>query len=648
MKFDRLIKLVRREEVTLFIGAGFSLKAGMPSVSVLRDEILNELNSDQRKKHENDGLDELSEYFVEEVCNGSRNSLVRLLRKSFDISPTCLDDHKALANIPHFHYILTTNYDTLLEDSYNKSDVQVIRTDEDCALIENKKPVTIIKVHGDFTKADSIVITKQDYADLLSNKRNPEMWKFVESEMLTKHIAFIGYSLGDKNIIALLKNISDKVHKNQRDMFLIAPLGKKEDKQEKEDFLKRMHIQYCDAYADEFLKELEDELGVNIIEDYKKHRITAETFSRYCHHHDIDPSISPQEDKDNVINGFKSLSGEPIKGQVLFTVDQQTNEKLEEKDFEKNGIRLPDSPNPNVPYIPIRGKDNSKGKYLVNGITISNSINEALVGPEVKDFPLTFIIPSRNYIQIVHTKSYNVRKGKFVVEFDGESYKAKMEVTVTKGIDGLFNLLINVNFSPKKFYHDNNKALRMIDIPDALFSKEDIYIKELSKDKINAGNDYQEEIIHNFDTQKHYFENIRTIEILSGKPFKLYNECSERSYFISIALRAYLEHRTLRVPCPQGVEFSLKAKEGTDIMKNAKKGKRMSLVITEDEKKFSLNDRIFVVPYTHNILKDCTVSIINDENTSDNIDVRYSPTTYSQYLSDHPATYEFPKMHPLK
>ena len=70
--FERLIKLVRQTKVSLFIGAGFSIEANAPSVSKLKELVLAEFENDtQRKEHENDGLAELTEFFVEEVCSGS-------------------------------------------------------------------------------------------------------------------------------------------------------------------------------------------------------------------------------------------------------------------------------------------------------------------------------------------------------------------------------------------------------------------------------------------------------------------------------------------------------------------------------------------------------------------------------------------------
>lgn len=640
--FDRLIKLVRQEEVSLFIGAGFSLKAGMPSVSMLKKAILNELDENQRKEHESDGLDELSEYFVQEICNGSRNSLIRLLEQSFDTPSTNMEDHKALAKIPHFHYLLTTNYDTLLEESYKKLEIQVIRSDKDCALIDNKRTVTILKIHGDFTDPDSIVITTRDYKDTLSHKRNPEMWKFIESNMLTKNIAFIGYSLRDNNVLSVINSISKAVKNNRREMFLIAPNVDEADKNR----LHNLHVLYYDANAYDFLKELTNSLKRNIVEDYKHHHVSTETFARFCHFHDIDPAVSPQEiDKDNVILDFTSSSGKPIMKQISFTISKETYDKIEERNFEKEGVPLVNSPFPNIPLIPIKMLNDRNGILSMNGIVIDSKIEKMWVGPMVRDFPLTFIIPSRNFFELIHTRTYNIKKGKCVIEFDGESYKAKMEVTATPSDNGKFILNVQINFKQKEFYTDNMRAIRMIDIPDALFSNEDIYIKELSSMKINASSNNKGFRANNFHKMKEYFENISYIEVVTGEKFKSYSQCTKDTYIKAVALRAYYEHKPLSVPCPKGVEFRVKVGPNSNLVRNLKIDNKRTVVVTDDDGfHLRLNGKEYSIPYIHHILNSCTVAYNRENESQRTAIVKYDGSTYLQYLSDKTADEAFPEM----
>lgn len=640
MKFERLIKLIRNEEVSFFIGAGFSLEAHAPSVSALKKAILEEISSDKRDEHKEDSLDELSEYYVEEECSGSRNSLIQLLKSKFSFTPACLNDHIALTRIPHIHKIYTTNYDILLEDTYKQEgiDYQVVRTDKDCTLINNKKPVTIFKIHGDFTDPDSLVITKQDYRDFFEHQRNKELWKLVESDFLTNHIVFIGYSLEDENILQIIKNVSEATGKNQKDMFLIAP-GFDEDKKE---MLKSMHVQYIDAYANEFLNEVNEELKKNISDDYRNHKISAETYSRFCQLYNITTTLEPHDDKRNEIISLTSADHTPLKKAMLVDIDEATKEKIEEMNFEKDGVSIPNAPYSDMRFLRIRSKNNHPISFVVNGVTIYRSTTEFLVGPKVKDLTLSTFIPSRNFFKVIHTKSYSLCKDKFVINFDGESYNAKFIVTVKRYVNGLKELHLQVTFTSKKFYHDNDLALQMINIPDALFSNEGVYFQELSTESINATGDNNEEIINNFHAVKRYYENVQRIEFLSREKFKRYEQYSDEALINSESIRSFLEDKFMQKNTPNGFEFSVKIGDDSIFAKDWDSNKKIPIVLSDDiPTELKLNGKTFIIPYVHDFFKSCTITV--DKSTKPYIGhVKSDPWSYYQVFSDKPASELFP------
>lgn len=111
---------------------------------------------------------------------------------------------------------------------------------------------------------------------------------------------------------------------------------------------------------------------------------------------------------------------------------------------------------------------------------MNDNINEVLVGPAIKDFPLTVIIPSKDFIETIHTRSYRLKPGKFIIEFDGQSYDG---IITLCQVEESSSWHVEFNFKPKKEYSDNDKAIRLIEIPVALFSKDIVYIKELFKKK---------------------------------------------------------------------------------------------------------------------------------------------------------------------
>ena len=73
--FKELINSIRKENITLFIGSGFSLKAGAPSAYSLVNAINNTLPEDE--KIDGNDLDKVSEEY-EQMHN--RESLMKIIR----------------------------------------------------------------------------------------------------------------------------------------------------------------------------------------------------------------------------------------------------------------------------------------------------------------------------------------------------------------------------------------------------------------------------------------------------------------------------------------------------------------------------------------------------------------------------------------
>ena len=519
--FEELISLVRREQVSLFIGAGFSKEASAPSVWDLQKSILERIyDTEKRKSHENDSLADLSNFFVNEIHLGSRNPLMRILRKAFDFVPTCTDDHNLLAKIPHFRRIFTTNYDTLLEDSYAKNDVCVVRNDADCAYMN--KPFTVVKVHGDFTDPDSVVITSDDYKQFFTASKNPIMWDLVKTEFATKNILFIGYSLEDNNILDIIQKVSDAQGNNQNEMFLIAP-GISPEKQEK---LKELKVHYFDAVANVFLTQLIEELKEHITEDFKNKYISGETCTRFLKSYQILPTVQTPVQGNNAIKNVESTTEKPLLHQIQMSVKAEIGEKLKNLDFEKDGELVSNQFFPQRPCFRIAGENLLKCQHLVNGVVLTSDIKEILVSPVEKKFDLTFQIPSRDFLETVTAKVYLLNDKAIRFYVDCDVYFMRIELHVFQ--EGS-PATVTFNFDFKKQYKNNDNAIKWIEVPCALFANEAFIIQELSKFPLNLTSPLQSLEDNNYECFKRYYKDIKRIELAIGKKFKVYNECTEQS-----------------------------------------------------------------------------------------------------------------------
>lgn len=641
--FEELISLVRREQVSLFIGAGFSKEAGAPSVWDLQKSILERIyDTEKRKSHENDSLADLSNFFVNEIHLGSRNPLMRILRKAFDFEPTCMDDHNLLAKIPHFRRIFTTNYDTLLEDSYAKNDVCVVRNDADCAYMN--KPFTVVKVHGDFTDPDSVVITSDDYKQFFTASKNPIMWDLVKTEFATKNILFIGYSLEDNNILDIIQKVSDAQGNNQNEMFLIAP-GISPEKQEK---LKELKVHYFDAVANVFLTQLIEELKEHITEDFKNKYISGETCTRFLKSYQILPTVQIPVQGNNAIKNVESTTEKPLLHQIQMSVKAEIGEKLKNLDFEKDGELVSNQFFPQRPCFRIAGENLLKCQHLVNGVVLTSDIKEILVSPVEKKFDLTFQIPSRDFFETVTAKVYLLNDKAIRFYVDCDVYFMRIELHVFQ--EGS-PATVTFNFDFKKQYKNNDNAIKWIEVPCALFANEAFIIQELSKFPLNLTSPLQSLEDNNYECFKRYYKDIKRIELAIGKKFKVYNKCTEQSWRIAAYICSYLYREPINVRCDDkdGLNFSTKTEKGGELIESFKVNDHISIVTTDERVfKYELNNRTFNIPFGYRILNSCQITNIQkEENGLIFIEFHYDRPTFLLLLSGKSMSEEFPDMKPL-
>jgi hypothetical protein len=190
-----LINAVNNGECSIFVGAGLSIGAGLPSWNGLAKLIANQIGFEWPNDDNvtSDTLLSIAQYY--ENAYG-RNSLIRYLQVQLDDTtkhPT--DVHSVLTSIPVYE-IFTTNYDSILEKAYSQKRIRAstIISDDDIAYWQEKS-VKIIKLCGDILRPSSLVVTKEDF-NLYSATR-PRLLERLRTTLETKTVLFLGYSLRD-------------------------------------------------------------------------------------------------------------------------------------------------------------------------------------------------------------------------------------------------------------------------------------------------------------------------------------------------------------------------------------------------------------------------------------------------------------------
>lgn len=321
---QEIFKVIRHENAVLWVGAGLSFSAGYPSGKTLRNLIFQDLKKEQKKVIDKSlPLPALAEEF--ERINESRDKLLQSIERIFNRVPQKFSEvHSQLGKIFHFDSIITTNYDTLIEDGYEFK-CQVLRPKDPVSLVNSKK-VQIFKVHGDFMDKRNLILTSSDYNKFFEHKREDEgLWTIIRSKFYTKHIIFIGYNLEDSNVSVLFDRIIRELDGHKKEAFLVAP----NLESHKIRHLKKRGVTYCNSTGENFIGKLLDHLNRNVWKDFEAGICSLETFSKTARFRNIGFEIGQEKERLTI----KSLRGlnDQVKTNLnmIFSKDGLIAEQLE-------------------------------------------------------------------------------------------------------------------------------------------------------------------------------------------------------------------------------------------------------------------------------------------------------------------------------
>ncbi len=230
MAFDKgripsdLIDAFKSKKGGLFVGAGLSQSAGLPSWEGLLNDLiaLAEKVSYKPNKEFIDSCKELlthpSKYLIlaQELKDFLQDAFRKyIIEKYSDNCPPPKQSHLNLIKYP-YQFIITTNYDTLLENAYvqvhgKQAKVHSFKDSPDIAYdLWNGRPF-ILKAHGDANKAQQgIILTETDYRQIIFQEKGYQ--SILQSLFTTKTVLFLGSSLSDPELKLLLSFIHSSFH----------------------------------------------------------------------------------------------------------------------------------------------------------------------------------------------------------------------------------------------------------------------------------------------------------------------------------------------------------------------------------------------------------------------------------------------------
>ncbi len=323
MSLQNLFSAIRKEDAALWVGAGLSMYAGYPSGNGLQKILYAALNNDERiQVAPTSSLKKTAQALVT-FRSESKNELLKILRKEFDREPLATHVHDLLSRIPHFKDIITTNYDSMLETSYNRRAI-VVRSPKEIPLIESGR-TAIFKPHGDLQNLDRIVITEDDYSTFYNLNKGDPFWSAIFNIIAQKTQVFLGYGFEDDNIWAWFDMIDNYIGPYRKERFLIAPNWN--ELQIKR--LAKWHIKYIDMTGDKFFNDLNEELKLTIASDLENGIVSQDTFNKYITFHNFNSGIANDDGKPRIVSLQRS-DKTPTTTKIKFCVtDDRVARKLD-------------------------------------------------------------------------------------------------------------------------------------------------------------------------------------------------------------------------------------------------------------------------------------------------------------------------------
>lgn len=598
---ERLFKYIRKEDVVLFIGSGFSIKAGAPRVSQIIDDIIQEGGTSFANSLEKRTLQDVSEAYVN-YC-GSRNDLMGLLKKLFSFSPSDLSDQQLLRKITHFKTIFTTNYDNLIESAYEPAELTVVHSNVGTAYA-NATPVTLYKIHGDITTLndpDSIVITKSDYKEYFKSERFEIMINKLKEMMVEKHIVFIGYSLADDNILSVIGRIKRKIGNNQKQMFLIAPDF---DKNEQER-LKRNSIAYIDNYAENFLQEVLQNLKDNIVKDYKHQKVCKETFDRFCELNGPLQVTSTNTGKENRIDNVQAANGQKLNTHFTMTFSSVKPVDLKNPPYNCKQ-RIPNT-NFELPALNIPADTSLVNfDFRMGGIRLFDKDEIATISimPTHKQMRVSVKMPSLKFSEDVDSVAY-CNNQNFHLDLDTPICQLKITGALSHN-DGMREVLVNM----KEDYDNNDTAIKWIKFLIGMLSGEEAFIYGKPV-RCNKRNDDAIEVLNKY---LDYYQTILAIECNPEVHFTTHHNYSVTNSFNAKQILSYLSGEFFEAKLAKNTMLNLEI--DTNDERNStlefQRGKECVMVNCEALGTVMLNETSFDIPYRIVFMKNCIPEMIED------------------------------------
>jgi hypothetical protein len=181
-------------------------------------------------------LARVAEYFVL-TRSGDRSAMISAIQEKINVGCLPRPIHTVLAQLKHIKFIVTSNYDRLIESELDRCGRNLIRHVYDFTnprtahfqgtIFPGERDVYLHKMHGTIEQPESLVITQSDYIRYLANLNDldrgmPEFFRKTIIPQFT--LLFLGYGLEDWNLRVIWEGVLayHQIHGTQQVSYALA------------------------------------------------------------------------------------------------------------------------------------------------------------------------------------------------------------------------------------------------------------------------------------------------------------------------------------------------------------------------------------------------------------------------------------------
>jgi NAD-dependent SIR2 family protein deacetylase len=227
LNYEPLVEALSKGEAVVYVGAGASAPSGLPLWRDFLAEFLefarNRLTL-QDWMRANKFLTDGDFLLAAEILQRGlpQRTFAKYIQDVLVGVSKPNDVHKSIARLP-FSLAITTNFDTLLEDTYDNTECYTWQdTNEVFEAIRSKK-FAVVKLHGSVRRSSqSLRLTRTDFRDIASSA-NSELNECLKTLLTWKTFLFVGHSLRDSDLLRLMDEARIRFGKKFGPHYAILP-----------------------------------------------------------------------------------------------------------------------------------------------------------------------------------------------------------------------------------------------------------------------------------------------------------------------------------------------------------------------------------------------------------------------------------------